>query len=110
MVGGSNPSTGSTLYRKQMNTVEVVIRDVLNKYSEDTIRRMVDELIPEYLSSDWEEDFNDEYDAYIETGNVEAEAAILTQVINENLRATSTELSTDEWCVVYDELKEEWGI
>jgi hypothetical protein len=40
----------------------------------------------DYLSDDWEEDFEDEYSAYLETGNGEAESQVCTQIYNEILK------------------------
>lgn len=46
---------------------------------EDIIMAEIDEIKPDFLDSDWEEDFDDEYDAYEEMGRGEAESQVLKE-------------------------------
>ena len=96
-------------FEKRLDLVEVAIRDILNKYPQLVVFDMWSELIPEYVR-DWEDEFEDVYEAYEEQGRGEAENAVLDKIIDEYVRAANVTLSIDEWNIVYNELKEEWEL
>lgn len=91
-------------------TIKQITAAISSKYPEDQIHSLVDELIPEYLDDNWKDEFDDIFEAYSETGRGEAESDILNSVIREHLAETNIELSTDDFCKLFDNLKELWEI
>lgn len=67
-------------------TKESVEGFLKTKYNEYSILSDIDECMSEYLNDDWEEEFEDEHSAYIETGNGEAESQVCTQIEKEILK------------------------
>ena len=67
-------------------TKESVEEFLKTKYTEDGVIESVDEVMSDYLSDGWEEEYDDAYEAYIETGNGEAESHVCTEIYNEILK------------------------
>lgn len=91
-------------------TIKQITAAISSKYPKDQIYSLIDELIPEYLDDNWKDEFNNIFEAYLETGRGEAESDILHSVIREHLAETNSELSTDDFCKLFDSLKELWQI
>jgi hypothetical protein len=53
---------------------------IKNKFSEIIICELIDEAIPNYTDSGWEEDFDDIYEWYAECGNGEAEDQVVQDI------------------------------
>lgn len=53
---------------------------LIGALSEDAICQEVDEAKPEFLSEGWEDEFDDEFEAYIEQGRGEAEEQVLNKI------------------------------
>lgn len=83
--------------------VEEMFKQITEANSEDHVLERVDEAIPEYLHDGWEEDFDSEYDAYVETGNGEAESQVLRELMGDLP-------DCEHWHELYDKLKEHYGI
>lgn len=66
-----------------MTPLEYVDEIIRKEYSEDVVTERVDGVMGEYLNNDWESDFDDMYEAYLETGRGEAESQILNEIIIE---------------------------
>ena len=67
-------------------TKESVEKYLVDTYNEDGIIEDIDDCMSDYLDSDWEDEFEDKYSAYIETGNGEAESHVCTEIYNEILK------------------------
>ena len=85
---------------------EDIIKKLLSENTEDSIRERVDNQLHEYVDDDWEDDYESEYDWYVDHCNGEAESDILREVIN----AGFPNLSSDNYCIVFDALKETWTL
>jgi hypothetical protein len=70
------------------------------------ILHRVDELVPEFIPDDWEDEFGDMQEAYSEVGRGAAE----DQVVSEIIKEYSTDLAEDERDELDNRLKEYWGI
>jgi hypothetical protein len=65
----------------ELQLTEESIKNYLEKnYQEDSIVSDVDEAKFDFLDEDWEEEFEDEHEAYLETGRGEAEAQVRMQI------------------------------
>jgi hypothetical protein len=89
-------------------TNEDIAKDILKNNDEDSVLDAVSESIYDYIDSDWEDEYEDIHEAYGETGRGEAESQILHQIIEGWQKETDTNLSIDNFCEVFDILKEEW--
>jgi hypothetical protein len=59
-----------------MKTEQQII-DFLNKYTDQEVAELLDEEIINWVEEDWDEDYESEYDWYIDHNNKEAEDAII---------------------------------
>lgn len=65
----------------ELQLIEESIKSYLEKnYSEDSIISEVDEAKLDYIPEDWEEEYCDEEEAYLETGRGAAEAQVRMQI------------------------------
>jgi len=73
------------------------VDDELNKqgFDESRVCEMVDEQKMDYLDDGWEEDFEDEHEAYLETGRGEAESDVIIDIKTEVLH--SLEVTEEEF-------------
>ena len=92
-----------------MNIIEVVTKEILAENNEDIVREMVDEQMSEYVPEGWEEEYDSEYDAYCETCSDEAESDIINSFIRKKEKKYK-KFHIDEFCAIYDNLKEKWEL
>ena len=86
---------------------KLAVHTIVKEYDETVIYEMIEERKHEYIDQDDIDDFDGDFEmAYDERGRGAAEGDILNQVI----RDCGVELTTDEFCEVYDALQEVWGI
>lgn len=52
-------------------------------FSEQKVSEMLDEEILNWVDSDWEDDYESEYDWYVDHNNNEAEDEVVNQIMNE---------------------------
>lgn len=65
----------------ELQLTEESIKNYLEKnYQEDSIVSDVDEAKLDFLDEGWEDEFDDEHDAYMETGRGEAESQVRMQI------------------------------
>lgn len=64
--------------------VKDVAQKILDKFSEDKVVEMFDDEIfsGHWLDEDWEDDYEDEYDAYLSTGRGSAEDEVIKSMID----------------------------
>jgi hypothetical protein len=90
-------------------TKESVVEFLEKTYTEEKITDDIDDCMSDYLDSDWEDEFEDEYSAYLETGNGEAELHVCTEIyedILKKLNMTHQEYSQAIGEEVWDTVKE----
>lgn len=61
-------------------TKDQVISFIKENYNEEYIIQSIDEAKPNYLDEDWMDEFEDEEEAYQETGRGEAESEVRTEI------------------------------
>jgi len=65
----------------ELQLTEESIKNYLEEnYDEDSLIQQVDDAKSDYLDDDWEEEFEDEHEAYQETGRGEAEAQVRIEI------------------------------
>lgn len=67
-------------------TKESVLEYIKENYSEEELTQQVDEAKSDYLNDDWEDEYENEEEAYIETGRGEAEEEVRTDMDGDILK------------------------
>ncbi len=89
-----------------MTTKDIIIK-ILSEHTEDNVMGDIDDVRCNYIDDGWEDDgYDSEYDWYVDHCTDEAES----EVINGIIRDVTTDLSIDDFCLVYDTLIEVWDI
>ena len=84
-----------------------IIKLITDKYSSDDILESIDESMINYIEPNWQDDgYESEYDWYCDHCTDEAESEVLQSVIHE----VTTDLSMQDYSLIYDELKEVWDL
>ena len=81
------------------------------EYSEDKVIGMFDDEFLNWVDSDWEDDYDSEYDWYIDHNNGEAQDAVIHVIMNwycKNFNDNKS-LSMDDHCELFDAIKEEYN-
>ena len=91
--------------------IDQIFEDIKEQYSKDEIHAQIQEMKYDYVDEDWENEFGDFEEAYIEVGRCAAESA----VVNSLVRAAGAEWGMDEddldtHCAVFDMVIEEFDI
>ena len=87
-----------------MPTHDEIVKEVLGSIDEDSVHEMVAELMPEFLDEDWEDEYDSEEEAYLETGRGEAEDQVLQTIISPI--TDKYKCSLDQYCDVLDEVSQ----
>lgn len=79
-----------------------ILREIKNNNSKEDVLNQIDEQKLEYLDEGWKEEFEDENEAYEETGRGEAENDILMQLIDSI--PEGKQISDIDKIIIFDEL------
>ncbi len=90
--------------------IQFAMSKIKENYSEDKVTEMYDEEILEWVDDDWQDDYESEYDWYIDHNNGEAQDSIVDQVISWFKRTYNQELSDSDHCDLFDAIKEEYSV
>jgi len=76
-------------YLKKFESIEESYKDVIDisniiiqEYDKEKIEQLFDEEIINWVDSDWNEDYDSEYDWYMDHGNGEAEDVVLDSLLS----------------------------
>lgn len=83
---------------------------IKEQYSEEKVAEMFDNEILEWVDPDWEDEYESEYDWYMDHNNGEAQDVIIEQIINWYRSEYKKELSDNEYLELFDEIKSHYGI
>ena len=89
--------------------VEFAITKIKDKFPEDEVIDKFDNEILEWVDSDWEEEFESEYDWYIEHNNGEAQDVIIDELVNW-YTSEHGETSFENKSELIDRIKEEYDV
>ncbi len=62
--------------------IEEAIKNIEKDFPEKKVAQMLDDEIPKWVDDGWEEDFDNESEAYEECGRGEAEDVVIDYIIN----------------------------
>ena len=90
--------------KKELNNM---LEKIKVSNTEDSINAEITEAKSEYLSDAWEQEFENEEEAYEETGRGEAEDQVINNLITAN---DGSHLSIDDHCALFDAIVEYFNI
>jgi len=88
--------------------LQFAMAKIKDHFDEDKVIEMFDEEILEWVDSDWEDDYESEYDWYVDHNNGEAQDSVITQVINWYKKEFNKTLNIDEHSELFDAIKSEY--
>lgn len=91
--------------------LELAITRIKEEYSEDEVASRFDDEMMNWIEEDWEEDYESEYDWYIDHNNGEAQDVVIGAMIDWYKVNFDKELGFDEnYSDLFDAIKSEYGI
>lgn len=92
--------------------IEKMLSQIEELFPEKKVCVMLDDEIPNWLDEGWEEDFENEFEAYNEAGRREAEDAIIEGIINSWVQKYNDrkELDTDSYLKLYEKIEDKYEV
>lgn len=90
--------------------LDFAMSKIKEKYSEEEVAEMFDQELLEWVDPDWEEDYESEYDWYIDHNNGEAQDVVIENIINWYKKEYNKKLSIDEHSELFDEIKSHYNL
>ena len=90
--------------------LEFAMSKIKENYSEEKVAEMFDEELLEWVDPDWEEDYESEYDWYVDHNNGEAQDVVIEQIIDWYKKEYSKSLSDDEHSELFYEIKSHYSL
>lgn len=90
--------------------LDLAITRVKEEYSDDEVAARYDNEIMEWVEPDWEDDYECEYDWYIDHNNGEAQDVVIGEMIDWYKRTYDKDISDDDYSELFDEIKSEYGL
>ena len=90
--------------------LDLAITKIKEQFSDEEVISNYDEEILNWVEEDWADDYDSEYDWYIDHNNGEAQDVVVSDIINWYKGEFSKELSLDEYSDLYDAIKSEYGL
>lgn len=81
---------------------------IKEQFDEDKVISMFDEEVLEWVDSDWQDDYESEYDWYMDHNNGEAQDSVINQIIHWYKKEFDKRLSIDEHSDLFDAIKSEY--
>jgi hypothetical protein len=88
--------------------INFAMAKVKEHYTEDKVCEMFDSEILEWVDGDWEDDYESEYDWYIDHNNGEAQDVVINSIINWFVADHNKVLNIDQHCELHDAIKQEY--
>jgi hypothetical protein len=105
------------IYLKKFENIELnefdlqfAMAKIKEEFSEDKVIGMFDDEFLNWVDSDWEDDYDSEYDWYIDHNNGEAQDAVIHVIMSwycENFNDNKS-LPMDPHCELFDAIKQEY--
>lgn len=85
------------------------VAEVMAEFSEEQVVERYDEELLEWVDEDWQDDYESEYEWYIDHNNGEAQDVVIKELTNW-YKSKHPNTSLDDICDLTDELLSEYGI
>lgn len=90
--------------------LDLAITKIKEQFSDEEVISNYDEEILNWVEEDWADDYDSEYDWYIDHNNGEAQDVVVSDIISWYKGEFSKELSLDEYSDLYDAIKSEYDL
>ena len=90
--------------------LDLAITRIKEEYSDNEVASRYDLEIMEWVDPDWEEDYDSEYDWYIDHNNGEAQDVVIGEMISWYKSTYDKDMSDDDYSELFDEIKSEYGL
>lgn len=90
--------------------LDLAITRIKEEYSDNEVASRYDLEIMEWVDPDWEEDYESEYDWYIDHNNGEAQDVVIGEMISWYKNTYDKDMSDDDYSELFDEIKSEYGL
>ena len=90
--------------------LNLAITRIKEEYSDNEVASRYDLEIMEWVDPDWEEDYDSEYDWYIDHNNGEAQDVVIGEMISWYKSTYDKDMSDDDYTELFDEIKSEYGL
>ena len=90
--------------------LDLAITKIKEQFSDEEVISNYDEEILNWVEEDWADDYDSEYDWYIDHNNGEAQDVVVSDIISWYKGEFNKELSLDEYSDLYDAIKSEYGL
>jgi hypothetical protein len=88
--------------------LQFAMAKIKEEFDEDKVIGMFDEEVLEWVDSDWQDDYESEYDWYIDHNNGEAQDSVINQIINWYKKEFDKRLNIDGHSELFDAIKSEY--
>lgn len=88
--------------------LDFAMAKIKDHFDEMEVVGMFEEEILEWVDSDWEDDYDSEYDWYVDHNNGEAQDSVINQIINWYKKEFNKNLNIDEYSELFDAIKSEY--
>jgi len=88
--------------------LQFAMAKIKEEFDEDKVIGMFDEEVLEWVDSDWQDDYESEYDWYIDHNNGEAQDSVINQIINWYKKEFDKRLNIDDHSELFDAIKSEY--
>jgi hypothetical protein len=90
--------------------LDFAMSKIKEKYTEEEVAEMFDNEISEWVDPNWEDEYESEYDWYVDHNNYEVQDVVIENIINWYKKEYKKDLSTDEYLELYDEIKSHYDL
>jgi hypothetical protein len=88
--------------------LDFAMAKIREHFSEDKVINMFDNEVMEWIDSDWADDYDNEYDWYVDHNNGEAQDVVIDSLLNWFKKEYNKKLNIDQHCDLHDAIKEEY--
>ena len=90
--------------------LDFAMSKIKEEYSDMDVAKMFDEELLEWVDPDWEDDYESEYDWYMDHNNGEAQDVVIEHIINWYRKEYDKKLSSDDYVQLFDEIKSHYNL
>lgn len=90
--------------------LEFAMSKIKENYPEEKVAQMFDSELLEWVDEDWRDNYDSEYDWYVEHNNGEAQDVIIEQIIDWYKKKYNKSLSDNDYSQLFDKIKSHYSL
>jgi hypothetical protein len=88
--------------------IDFVMAKIKENFSEEKVADMFDNEMMNWIDSDWESEYETEYDWYMSHNNGEAQDVVIEEIIDWTKLTYKMELKGDQYSLLFDSIKQNY--